>query len=493
MDFPTDMKTLVAIYRDILDEMRDPVYLCDGEARILFMNKAAEKVDGIHRDAVYGRPFDEVYTVDKSVSPFMQALKSGKEVRLPRYSYWIRGREVVQSCVAKPVLANGAVIGAFSVQHDLTEMREIVEENISLQKEMTRHRRGSAGVYSLRSLVGESPAFSACRRMALQAADTDSSVMLVGATGSGKEVFARAIHENSPRRNGPFLALNCAAIPEDLLEGILFGTAKGVYTGAVEREGLLLQAEGGTVFLDEMNSMPPASQAKLLRVLEERTVYKLGEAKGRPIDVRLISSCNELPQNAIDRGALREDLFYRLSVVYIRIPSLSERREDIPLLVNYFIAEYNRRFGKNVLGVADDVMSFFVGYPWTGNVRQLRHSIESAMNFTEDGQWISFSALPPYLFDAMLGDPEPADLPPAAPEPKPVPEPMKKETEKPQPSVSESEKAPPTTVLAEIRAAEREEMIAALREARGNMAKAARAMGMNRQAFVYRAKKYHLK
>lgn len=492
MEFPTDMKTLVAIYRDILDEMRDPVYLCDGEARLLFMNKAAEKVDGVERAAVCGRCFHEIYTVDQSVSPFMRALKSGKEVRMPRYSYWIRGREVVQSCVAKPILMDGVVIGAFSVQHDLTEMREIVEENITLQKEVTRHRRSSAGVYSLHSLVGESPAFSACRRMALQAADTDSSVMLVGATGSGKEVFARAIHENSHRRNGPFLALNCAAIPEDLLEGILFGTAKGVYTGAVEREGLLLQAEGGTVFLDEMNSMPLASQAKLLRVLEERTVYKLGEAKGRPIDVRLISSCNELPQSAIDRGALREDLFYRLSVVYIRIPSLSERKEDIPLLVHYFIAEYNRRFNKNVLGVADDVMSFFIGYSWTGNVRQLRHSIESAMNFTEDGQWISFSALPPYLFDAMLGNSDSAE--PLSTDPGAVLPSEEAETEKTMVSVlAPEEEASLPTVLEEIRAAEREEMIAALKASRGNMAKAARAMGMNRQAFVYRAKKYRLK
>ena len=305
--------------------------------------------------------------------------------------------------------------------------------------------------------------------------------MLVGATGSGKELFARAIHENSPRKNGPFLALNCAAIPEDLLEGILFGTAKGVYTGAVEREGLLLQAEGGTVFLDEMNSMPPSSQAKLLRVLEEKKVCKLGASRGRDINVRLISSCNEPPQAAVERGAMRRDLFYRLSVVYIRIPSLAERREDIPLLVDFFISEYNRRFEKSVLGVAGNVMDFFMSYPWSGNVRQLKHCIESAMNFTESGQWIGFSSLPPYLFDVLSEEPPLSDdekelsVSDASPEP-------------------ERKTAPPKqTVMESIREEEREELIAALREAKGNMAKAARALGINRQAMVYRVKKYGLK
>ena len=485
MSVPMKREEIFGICTAIFNEVTDAVYVCDLEGKMLFLNKAAERLDGFRLEDVRGRAVAEIYKTDHSSSPLLKALKTGETVREPRYSYWIHGREVAQSCVASPLFLGGGIVGAFSVQHDMTEMRQMVEENLLLQREVEKHRlKKSAAVsprYDLHALVGESASFVECRKTALQAAETDSSVMLVGATGSGKELFARAIHENSPRKNGPFLALNCAAIPEDLLEGILFGTAKGVYTGAVEREGLLLQAEGGTVFLDEVNSMPLSSQAKLLRVLEEKKVCKLGASKGRDIDVRLISSCNEPPRAAVERGAMRKDLFYRLSVVYIRIPSLAERREDIPLLVDYFISEYNRRFEKSVPGVAGNVMDFFMTYPWNGNVRQLKHCIESAMNFTDSGQWIGFSSLPPYLFDSLLEEPPlfADEKEPSFPD---VPSEPERKTDPPKQTVMES-----------IREEEKEELIAALREAKGNMAKAARALGINRQAMVYRVKKYGLK
>lgn len=478
---------ILAVCPEIFDEVADAVYVCDPRGKLIFLNKAAEKLDGFRLADVRGKDVAELYGVDAGVSPLLRALSTQKTIREAEYAYWVHGRQVVQSCMAAPFWWEGRLVGAYSVQHNMTEMHRMVEENLLLQQKAEQRRlkkdSSAAERYDLQSLIGESPLFAECRNTALRAAENDSAVMLVGATGSGKELFARAIHENSRRKDGPFLALNCAAIPEDLLEGILFGTAKGVYTGAVEREGLLIEAEGGTVFLDEMNSMPLSSQAKLLRVLEEKKVYKLGAAKGRDINVRLISSSNELPQAAVERGAMREDLFYRLSVVYIRIPSLSERREDIPLLVDHFLSEYNRRFGKNVLGVTDDVTAFFMEYAWAGNVRQLKHSIESAMNFTEDGQWISFSSLPPYLFDDMLSGTS-SVISPLIPETK---------TEIMSPGKTESVAAEAKTVMDEIREAEKEELIAALKVAKGNMAKAARALGMNRQAMVYRVKKYGLK
>ena len=196
---------------------------------------------------------------------------------------------------------------------------------------------------------------------------------------------------------------------------------------------------------------------------------------GKEIDIRIISSTNELPASAVDRGVMRNDLFYRLSVVYIRIPSLAERKDDIPLLVDHFIEEYNRRFEKNVLGVAANVMGFFMDYPWSGNVRQLKHCIESAMNFTESGQWIGFSSLPPYLFDAIK---EEDDIPPAPVSGLAAAAPLRKEG---------------ATLMETIKAEEKESLIAALKEAKGNMAKAARILGIDRQAVVYRVKKYGLK
>lgn len=471
-----NLKDMLSVCTDIFDEIDDAVYIFDVEGLLRFMNRSAEKIDGLVREKEYGRSFSEIYTIDPKQSPLMRALKTRETVREPRYSYWVGGREVVQSVIVRPLWLGNSFAGVYVVQHDRTDMRSIVEENLSLQQEvfLQSRRRAAASSRLARSLVGESEVFTACRDAALRAAENDSSVMLVGNTGSGKELFARAIHENSHRRERPFLALNCAAIPEDLLEGILFGTSKGVYTGAVEREGLLLQAEGGTVFLDEINSMPLSSQAKLLRVLEERKVYKLGTAKGRAIDVRFISSSNEMPQLAVDRGALREDLFYRLSVIYLRIPSLTERKDDIPLLVNHFIREFNERFRKNVPGVSEEVMEFFMEYPWSGNVRQLRHCIESAMNFSENGQWISFSNLPPYLFDGSRK--QDADTVFTAPSQK---------------KIASEEGA--KTLMDSIREEEKQALIDALREAKGNMAQAARILGLSRQTVVYRAKKYKLK
>lgn len=477
---------VMAICRCIFDDVADAVYACDIKGALVYMNVAAEKLDGFSFSRVEGKQLTDLYGVDPAISPLLRAMREESTIRNPRFTYWCNGKEAVQSCVARPLYVGDVLVGSYSVQHDLTEMKLIVEENISLQQE-AEHRRIKKGNissprYDMRALIGENRAFAECRNTALRAAENDSAVMLVGDTGSGKELFARAIHESSHRKDGPFLALNCAAIPENLLEGILFGTAKGVYTGAVEREGLLLQAEGGTVFLDEMNSMPLASQAKLLRVLEEKTVYKLGAAKGKEINVRIISSSNELPREAVKRGALREDLFYRLSVIYIRIPPLTERKEDIPLLVNHFLKDYNRRFEKNVLGVADNVMAFFLDYPWAGNVRQLKHCIESAMNFTESGQWISFSSLPPYLFDALMSEEERRGG-----------SAVMAEEEEPTASKASKQQITEKTLMDAIHEEEKEELIAALRKARGNMAKAARILGMDRQAVVYRVKKYGLK
>ncbi|MGI5873807.1 MAG: sigma-54 interaction domain-containing protein [Bacillota bacterium] len=449
---------------EIFDAIGDGVCVCDLQGRIVYMNRAMADGDALLRDQLYGSFWMDLFDFDPQDSPILRAIRERRTVTREGFTYRLGETEVTRDCAASPLVEDGRVVGAYLiVKRAAAEPRKAAETAVKKRTAV----KSSANL----DLIGESPVFADCRRTALKAAKSNSAVMLVGATGTGKEVFARTIHQHSDRRDGPFLAVNCAAIPENLLEGILFGTTKGVYTGAVEREGLFLQAKGGTVFLDEMNSMPLASQAKLLRVLEEKTVYKLGSGKGEPIDVRVISSSNELPQAAVERGILRRDLFYRLSVVYIRIPSLMERREDIPLLVSHFISRYNRRFHKNVIGVADEVMDFFQSFPWPGNVRQLKHAIESAMNFTENGQGIGFSALPTYLFED--GSLEETPLVPVEPPPRAA--------------------AAAKTVMEDIHEREREEIAAALREAKGNMAAAARALGMTRQALVYRVKKYGLK
>ena len=466
MPFSNGLFAIDNISAEIFDAIRDGVCVCDLRGRIVYLNKVMAEGDALQRDQLYGSLWMDLFDFDPQDSPILRAIRERKIVKEDNFTYRLGDREISCACTAYPLYDDDRLVGAYLI----LKRDGAVSETDGLAAKKHPAVKSSLNL----SLIGDSAVFEECRRTAMKAAKSSSAVMLVGATGTGKEVFARTIHMNSDRKDAPFLAVNCAAIPENLLEGILFGTTKGVYTGAVEREGLFLQAKGGTLFLDEMNAMPLSSQAKLLRVLEEKTVYKLGSGKGEAIDVRIISSSNELPQAAVERGTLRRDLFYRLSVVYIRIPSLMERREDIPLLVSHFISRYNQRFQKNVIGVADDVMEFFQSFPWPGNVRQLKHAIESAMNFTENGQGISFSALPTYLFEEEFAD--------AGSVVEEVPSIV--------PSVPA---AAGITVMVAIRDNEREEIAAALREAKGNMAAAARALGMTRQALVYRVKKYGLK
>ena len=215
----------------------------------------------------------------------------------------------------------------------------------------------------------------------MKVANTQSSVMVWGETGTGKELLVQAIHSASGRSGGPFVAQNCAALPESLLEGLVFGTSKGGFTGAQDRPGLLELAAGGTLYLDEIDSMPLGLQAKLLRVLQDKRVRRLGDVRERPIDVRFISSTSILPGESVKAGALRADLYYRLSVVEIGIPPLRDRKEDIPHLCRYFLKKYHHE--GTVRRISPQVMKAFMSYDWPGNVRELEHAIEGSLPFAK--------------------------------------------------------------------------------------------------------------
>lgn len=509
-----------SLYFDALDNMIEAIYICDTEQNLIYFNKAAERLDGYLLSEVKGRSTYELYGLDEQHSPMLRALATERPVVNEEFSYYVNGKEIVQLCNAGPIYDEGRLVGAYTVQRDLTMFKNIVEQNIALQNAMNYQRSLGALPENdpFSNIVGISEPFQRCIEQARQAAKTVSSVMLIGATGSGKEVFARAIHDGSDRRKKPFLALNCAAIPETLIEGILFGTTKGVYTGAVEKEGILAQAEGGTVFLDEINSMPLVSQAKLLRVLEERKIMKLGSDKETPIDIRIISSTNESPTEAIRNGHMREDLFYRLSVVQVMIPPLRERKEDIPHLARFFVDKYNKRFQKNVLGIDSKVMSVFMDFSWKGNVRQLKACIESAMNFAKDGSWITLSDLPVYVFEDVESpdnryrqwlkvknkaiseeaysyyDSTSGDIGVEAVSASPILSDMSHVASTPfAPQEQSHSLAEEVDVRGAIQSEEKEEIIAVLKQHKGNITKAAESLGMSRQSLSYRMKKYHLR
>ncbi|MBR2222748.1 MAG: sigma 54-interacting transcriptional regulator [Christensenellaceae bacterium] len=477
--------------------MKDAVYILDTEKRHVYINRAAEKLEGILLKDIKGKTVMETHGLDGLDSPALKALALECPVIDEKYTYYANGKEITQICNAGPIYEDGRLIGVYTIQQDLTPINEMVERNIALQQLLNRKKESEPVAENdpFSGIIGSSEIFSRTVEQARIAAKTDSSVMLIGKTGCGKEVFARAIHNGSGRARKPFLALNCAAIPETLIESILFGTVKGVYTGAVEKEGLLAQADGGTIFLDEINSMPLVSQAKLLRVLEERRIMKLGSNREVPIDIRVISSTNEDPDEAVKNHHIREDLLYRLSVVPVVIPTLRERKEDISELVAYFIQKYNKRFHKHILGVNEDVHSCFMDFHWPGNVRQLKTCIESAMNFAEDGGYFRLRDLPVYIFDDTR-DPENRHRRYLLKEEKNIfsDENRRKDYEafieaKNRSSQSKNEES----FLSSVEDAERRELMEAIRASKGNLAKAARSLGISRQLMYYRVKKYQLK
>ena len=220
------------------------------------------------------------------------------------------------------------------------------------------------------------------------AASCDLPVLIYGETGTGKELFAHAIHNESKRKDKPFIAQNCAAIPENLLESILFGTSKGAFTGAIENMGLLELANGGTIFLDEINSMPLHLQSKMLRVLQDGTFRRIVSKELKKVDVKIITSINEDPLKAVSSGKLRKDIYYRLNVLNISIPPLRERKDDIPLLVNYNIAKYNKIFNKNVKYVSSHLYKKLERYDWPGNVRELENVIAYGLSAVDKSKEI---------------------------------------------------------------------------------------------------------
>jgi DNA-binding NtrC family response regulator len=270
------------------------------------------------------------------------------------------------------------------------ERQDTLREVRALRRQL--REQGSFG-----RIIGNSPGIRTVYRVIEQSAPTNASVLISGDSGTGKELIAQTIHELSPRATFPFVAINCAAIPETLLESEIFGHEKGAFTGATDRRtGVFELAHRGTLFLDEIAEMMPATQVKLLRVLQERIFRRLGGRQEISVDVRVIAATNVNPQDAVNSGKLREDLFYRLNVFAIDLPPLRERREDIPLLVQMFLTEFNRCNAKGIRGVDQEAMYILERYPWPGNIRELRNVIERATILAES-EFIEPRHLPPTL------------------------------------------------------------------------------------------------
>ena len=270
-------------------------------------------------------------------------------------------------------------------------------EKAEMQRRLTRIENKLSEEHSFDRIVGDSEVLRRAVDLARKVAVTGTSVLLTGETGTGKELVASSLHNASYRKAKPFVAVNCAALPESILEGLLFGSRKGAFTGAENRKGLFQEADGGTLYLDEINSMPLNLQAKLLRVLQEKQVMPLGSTQPIAVDVRIVSSSNCPPDELVRNGELRPDLLYRLNTVTLAIPPLNQRPDDIPLLSEYFLYKYSRVLGRPVPQMAQETILFLSNCRWHGNVRELEHAIEAALNVLGEGSVLSLEHLPAYL------------------------------------------------------------------------------------------------
>lgn len=377
------------IYRHILDRINEGVHVIDATGTTVVYNHKMTELESMTPDDVLGKKLLDVFQFSEAQeSTLLRCLREGKASRNVRQTYFNdKGKAITTLNNTYPIFDGDQLIGAMEIANDVTKMERLIRENL-LEKE-----KGSTRI-TFESIIGKSEAIRDVVENAKRAARTSSSVLVAGETGTGKELFVQSIHNASSRAQGLFLSQNCAALPDSLIEGLLFGTVKGAFTGAIERPGLFEQAEGGTLFLDEVNSLSLPLQAKLLRVLQEKTVRRIGDTKDRVVNVRIIAAINEDPIEAISHDRLRKDLYYRIGVVTLLLPSLRERREDVALLVDHFIDKYNQLFQLNVDGVSAEVRSFFQEYEWPGNVRELQHLVEGAMNLIDEEREIEMQHLP---------------------------------------------------------------------------------------------------
>jgi arginine utilization regulatory protein len=382
----------------VLDHVSDGIQVIDKEGKLVYCNRRSAILDDINIEQSIGKHIVDIYT---SLTPETSTLIKVLETKTPIFNMeqtymTYKGNKVTTLNSTLPINFGGELIGALEISQNITDVKALSERVVDLQNKVfsgvTKDYKEEA-VYSFHDIITDSKEMNRVKAIAARIAPTEAAVLVYGETGTGKELLVQAIHNNSKRRKESFIAQNCAALPSNLLEGILFGTMKGGFTGSVDRKGLFELADGGTLFLDEINSMPMELQAKLLRVLQEGAVRRIGDTKMRKVNVRIIAATNVEPEEAVRRGDLRRDLLYRLNTLSFELPRLTERHGDIPLLTEYFIRKYNDKLYRDVKGVTPEAMALFNQYDWPGNVRELEHVIEGSMHIV-DGKWITEEYLP---------------------------------------------------------------------------------------------------
>jgi len=362
----------------ILDTMADGLFVVDPQRQVQRWNRAMERITGYSAEEAVGKPCGvftwlEKETDEEEDGMYCRLFAAGS---MDRSELTVRCKDgsTLPVLVSARTLkdAEGNPTGAVVTVTDISTIKR-------LEMEVTQLRQEVEGRYQFHHIVGKSQAMQQVFSLIELAAASETTVLIRGETGTGKEMVAKAIHFHSPRKDGPLISVNCSALSETLVESELFGHVRGSFTGAVkDHVGRFERANGGTIFLDEVGEIPPAVQVKLLRVIQEREIERIGESKLRKVDVRIVAATHRDLRDRVEKGLFREDLFYRLNVFPIYLPPLRERNEDIATLVAHFIEKYSERTGKQLKGLKPDAMRMVMDYCWPGNVRELENAIEHA-------------------------------------------------------------------------------------------------------------------
>lgn len=476
---------------EALERIQEAIYITDNNGIVVYINNAAEKLEQIERNKLIGKHISEIYNYvqfqDDKNSPCLQVL----ETNLPQINEnleWFTPEGNLVNAISNtyPIRRQDKVVGVIEIAEKIADIKNKLANYCTYENKLSyplkKKQMNNGTIYVFDDIICKNKTMKAAVITARRFAMQKLPVLIYGETGTGKEMFAQSIHNASPFVKGPFVPINCAALPATLLESILFGTVKGAFTGAVDNAGLLEQAEKGTIFLDEMNSMDMFLQAKLLRALQEKEIQRIGDAKRRPINCRIISAINQGPTEAIAANNLREDLFYRLSTGIIHIPPLRDRGYDLEVLIYNFIKKYNNELNIKVSNVDNNLLALLNSYRWPGNIRELSNVIESSMNMVgEMEETLTMNHLSTYFIRRLNNENELTPL-----------ENFSLERKNFQISTSSIEKESNGTLYDMLHHYEKNLIEQALIAAEGNRTHCSDRLGISRQNLSHKLRKYRI-
>lgn len=456
----------------------DGITIINLEGEILFTAKLNGKLSNEENACqLVGKRFLDIYeNLDSESSTMLKAMELGMPLYVENQLLKTKSREEIRiTSLSLPIKSRGRIVGAIDLsmevrQEELSDTLDSIDlkDLVFPLDGSKRLDRQNAAVFTEQDIIAVDEKMKQARDYIKVVAACDLPVMIYGETGTGKEVFAQSIHNAGDRRDKPFIAQNCAALPETLLESILFGTSKGAFTGAVENKGLFELADGGTLFLDEINSMPLSLQPKLLRVLQDGSFRSLGSRVMKRVNVKLIAAMNTDPVKAMQEGQLRRDIYYRLSMMSITIPPLRERKRDIPHFIKFYIGKHNATFHKRVQYVSKELIARLEEYDWPGNVRELEHVIVYGMSVVDESRNVlRFEDVEAKFAEFGRAKQEPADS-------------------------GVKGGAPCASLKSAVEAYERELIAGTLRETGGNLSKAAKRLDVPRQTLQRKAARHGL-